>query len=80
MTHKCQSCGMPIETGVFCQYCVNEQGALQDFETRFGRMLAWQLRRGSERATAEKETLAYMANMPAWADHPELKARLQKCG
>ena len=27
------------------------------------------------REQAEQRTLAYMANMPAWKDHPELLAR-----
>ncbi len=76
MSHKCESCGMPIETGIYCQYCVDESGALQDFPTRFERMVAWQERRGSARPQAERETIAYMATMPAWKDHPEVKARL----
>ena len=44
MTHNCESCGMPIENGRYCQYCVDETGVLQDFDTRFGRMVDWQLR------------------------------------
>lgn len=76
MSHACESCGMPIESGAYCQYCVNEDGTLQDFETRFERMVQWQERRGSPRPQAESETLAYMATMPAWKDSAELKARL----
>jgi hypothetical protein len=75
-THKCQSCGMPIESGIYCEHCVDAAGNLQDFATRFERMVAWQERRGSARADAERETLAYMATMPAWANHPEVTARL----
>ncbi len=75
-THKCQSCGMPVESGLYCQHCVDETGELQDFITRFERMVAWQERRGTPRAKAEREAIAYMATMPAWADHPEVKARL----
>ncbi len=74
--HKCQSCGMPVESGPYCQHCVDETGELQDFTTRFERMVAWQERRGTPRAEAERETIAYMATMPAWADYPEVKARL----
>ncbi|MCB1756470.1 MAG: hypothetical protein KDJ38_13170 [Gammaproteobacteria bacterium] len=73
---KCESCGMPIESGKYCQYCVDDNGHLQDFETRFARMKAWQEQRGSSPQDAEKETLNYMAGMPAWRDHPELKKRL----
>ena len=29
------------------------------------------------RETAERDTLAYMATLPAWRDHPRVKARLQ---
>ena len=75
MSHNCESCGMPIDGGHYCQYCVNEDGTLQDFETRFERMVQWQMRRGSPRAQAETETLAYMASMPAWKDNPDLAAR-----
>lgn len=75
--HNCESCGMPIGNGRYCQYCVDESGQLQDFDTRFARMVDWQLReRGGERADAERETLAYMATLPAWRDHPRVKAAL----
>jgi hypothetical protein len=36
---------MAIENGIYCQYCVDESGKLQDFATRFERMVAWQERR-----------------------------------
>jgi len=75
MNTKCESCGMPIETGHYCQYCVDDQGKLQDFGMRFERMVAWQERRGSSRSQAERETVAYMATMPAWKSHPELRAK-----
>ncbi len=76
MSHPCESCGMPIESGPYCQYCVDETGELQAFPERFERMVAWQERRGSPRAQAERETIAYMATLPAWKDHPEVRARL----
>ena len=76
MSDKCQSCGMPIETGIYCQYCTDENGNLQDFETRFVKMVEWQMRRGESRDEAESKTISYMANLPAWADHPEVKKRL----
>ena len=74
--HTCDSCSMPIETGQYCQYCVNEQGELQPFEERFERMVSWQARRSPEknREALEAETLAYMAKMPAWKDHPKVRA------
>ena len=77
MSHTCESCGIPIESGPYCQYCVNEDGTLQDFDTRFERMVQWQERRGSPRAKAETETLAYMAGMPAWKENRQLRARLK---
>ena len=43
--HPCESCSMPIETGRYCQYCVNEKGELQPFEERFERMVSWQARK-----------------------------------
>jgi hypothetical protein len=68
---------MPIETGPYCNYCVDEKGKLQPFEERFERMVQWQARRepDASRADLEKKTLAYMATMPAWKDHPKVRAR-----
>jgi hypothetical protein len=76
--HKCESCGMPIEAGPYCNYCKDESGKLQPFEERFERMVAWQMRRepSGDRKTAEQKTLAYMATMPAWKDHPKVRAKV----
>ena len=67
---------MPIASGPYCQYCVDETGKLQSFEQRFERMLAWQKRQRPDatRAELERATLAYMAAMPAWQDHPRIRA------
>jgi predicted amidophosphoribosyltransferase len=75
-TAACESCGMPIETGRYCAYCVDQDGRLQSFEDRFERMVAWQHRREpqSSRAELEAKTKAYMATMPAWRDHPAIRA------
>lgn len=74
--HPCESCSMPIETGRYCPYCVNDRGELQPFDERFEKMVGWQLRQkpGLARADAERETLAFMARMPAWKDHPRVRA------
>ena len=71
----CESCGMPNAAGRYCQYCVDDQGALQSFEQRFERMLAWQKRQRPEATPDQlkRSTLAYMATMPAWKDHPRIK-------
>jgi hypothetical protein len=73
--HPCESCGMPIEAGPYCQYCVDDKGVLQPFEERFERMVQWQARKEpkASRAELEKKTLAYMATMPAWKEHPRVK-------
>ena len=73
-TQTCESCGMPIETGRYCEYCTDENGELQSFDERFARMVEWEMRRrpGTERDEAEAATRAYMAQMPAWRDHPSL--------
>ena len=72
---KCESCGMPIEAGPYCDHCVDGTGALQPFEERFERMIAWQARKepGASRADLETKTRAYMATMPAWKDHPRVR-------
>ena len=80
MSNKgCDSCGMPIEVGPYCQHCVDENGQLQGFEERFERMLQWQARRepNTSRAELERKTLAYMATMPAWQSHQRIKAELR---
>jgi hypothetical protein len=73
----CQSCGMPIEAGPYCRYCVDEQGNLQTFEERFARMAQWMRRTRPElsQPEAEAQALDYMATMPAWRGHPGLLAR-----
>jgi hypothetical protein len=75
-TDTCESCGMPIETGRYCSYCTDGTGALQSFDDRFARMVAWQVRSQPEasRADLEASTLAYMSTMPAWRDHPRVAA------
>ena len=72
---NCDSCGMPIEAGPYCNHCVDAHGKLQPFDERFERMVQWQMRQkpNLDRAQAEKDTLAYMARMPAWKDHPRVK-------
>ena len=73
---SCESCGMPIESGRYCDYCTDADGNLQSFEDRFERMVAWQARRdpSAMREELERTTRAYMATMPAWRDHPAVRA------
>jgi hypothetical protein len=75
-SHGCESCGMPIESGQYCAHCTDADGQLQAFDERFERMVAWQARRepGASRADVEAKTLAYLATMPAWRDHPRVVA------
>ena len=77
--HPCESCSMPIETGAYCQHCVTASGELQPFDERFERMVGRQLARqsGLSRDQAERETLSFMARMPAWKNHPKLTAALK---
>ncbi len=73
-TEHCESCGMPIETGRYCAHCVDENGELQDFDERLARMTSWQRRSHPEQSEEEatRSTLAYLATMPAWRDHPRV--------
>lgn len=66
---------MPIEDGSYCEYCTDPDGQLQPFEERFERMVQWTMGRGRSpsRKQAEADTLAYMATMPAWRDHPVVR-------
>jgi hypothetical protein len=76
MTLRCESCGMPIESGRYCVHCVDETGELQEFETRFERMVAWAMRRDTSltRAEAGRKTIAYMSGMPVCRGHPSVTA------
>ena len=73
-TLQCQSCGMAIDSGSFCAYCVDENGKLQAFDERFEKMVGWLMRKtpALSREQAEQDTRAYMRKMPAWASHPAL--------
>ncbi len=74
----CESCSMPIESGPYCAHCIDERGALQPFEERLERMVQWTLHNQPDLGEAEalRQTLHFMKTMPAWKDHPALKARL----
>jgi hypothetical protein len=74
---RCQSCGMPIDGGgVYCRYCVDDEGKLQSFDVRFERMTQWMTQQepGLSRQEAKSRVLAHMATMPAWRDHPRVKS------
>ncbi len=75
-THPCESCSMPIESGRYCPHCVDARGELQPFDERFEKMIAWQARKDPKatREALEAATLAFMARMPAWKDHPRVRA------
>ena len=84
-TETCESCGMPMPTAedhapghpgsAWCRYCSAEDGSLQPFEERFERMTQWAVRKdGLDRVAAEAKTREYMRTMPAWRDHPALRA------
>jgi len=77
--HTCQSCAMPIDAGVYCQYCADENGELHPFEESVERMSQFMKREqpGLSDREAVNQTLSYMAKMPAWREHPELKKRMQ---
>ena len=76
MSHaSCQSCGMPIDGGQYCQYCTDGDGKLYGFDETVTRMAEF-MRRQDPSLTEEharRKTLAHMAKMPAWQDHPRLK-------
>ena len=77
---RCQSCSMPVEAGPLCQHCSDEGGELLPFDECLERFVQWTRHNEAEidPEAAELKTLQFMAGMPAWADHPELKARLER--
>ncbi len=77
---QCHSCSMPIEAGPLCEHCSSDSGELLPFEECFERFIQWIQRQesGLGRDAAERKTLEFMSNMPAWAGNPELAARLER--
>jgi hypothetical protein len=73
---------MPIESGPYCQYCVDANGKLKSFAETFERFRQWTLREnpklGQEQAT--QNVLGFMAEIPAWKDHPEVLKRTGQNG
>ncbi|MBN2802376.1 MAG: hypothetical protein JXR91_04705 [Deltaproteobacteria bacterium] len=72
---KCESCGMPIESGAYCQHCSDEHGNLQTIEERIRRMSLFMKKQNPsiDDKTARLQTIEYLKKMPAWKNHPELK-------
>jgi hypothetical protein len=59
----CESCGMTIETGRYCQHCVDETGVLQSFDRRFERMVALG---GPPASRREQEPSWRRPHSPTW--------------
>ena len=77
LTHPCESCGMPTNARTYCSHCIDEKtGKLQTFERRFERVLSMLSRHQKQgpRERIVRGALALMAAMPAWKDHPRIKA------
>ena len=72
---SCESCGMPIDKGRYCQYCTDGDGKLFGFEETVARMSEFMRRQDASLTEdqARRKTLAHMARMPAWQDHPRLR-------
>jgi hypothetical protein len=77
--HNCQSCGMPVEAGPYCQYCADENGKLHSFNETVVRMSQFMKRQtpGLSDEKATEMTMDHMAKMPAWRDHPRITARIK---
>ena len=72
----CDSCSMPIEAGSLCQHCGDDDGNLIPFDEAFERFVQWVMKQEPdlERQAAERQTVEFMAGMPAWSGRPELRA------
>ena len=75
MSATCQSCSMTIESGEFCQHCTDETGGLLEFEEIASRFDQWTAKKNPDKSADELRamTLSFMATMPAWQDHPDVK-------
>ncbi|GGI92896.1 hypothetical protein GCM10007978_33120 [Shewanella hanedai] len=74
-SNHCESCGMSINDGTYCQYCTDGDGKLQAFNERFERMVQWVMKENKDlsRGGAENTTKEYMRTMPAWQNHPDIR-------
>jgi hypothetical protein len=61
---------------VYCPYCTDQSGQLQEFDERLEHMTQWVVahQHAATRAAAEQRALDYMATVPAWRKHPKLLA------
>lgn len=84
-SNRCESCGMPLTVDTdhalgdgsipYCRHCTDAEGGLQPFEERLAAMTEFAMRRDRlDRGAAEARTREYMRDMPAWRDHPALRA------
>jgi hypothetical protein len=66
---------MPIDGGQYCQYCTDGDGKLYGFDETVTRMAEFMRRQDPSLSDdqARRKTVAHMAKMPAWQDHPRLK-------
>lgn len=67
---KCESCGMPIESGHYCKHCTDESGNLQTLEERLKRLTLFMQSRDPSLSDeqAKEQAKKYMRQMPAWRD------------
>jgi len=72
---NCQSCGMPVNNGRYCQHCGDADGNLHGFDETVSRMAQFWCSQDPKLSpeAAKAKTLSYMATMPAWKNHPKLK-------
>jgi hypothetical protein len=63
---RCESCGMPIKEGKYCQYCAPDGVLKSKEEVREGWVSFTVKSEGILREEAEKKVDEAMAKMPAW--------------
>lgn len=53
---NCESCGMSIEAGPYCQHCVDASRDLKAFDETFERFVQWSVRQdGLSQSEAEEK-------------------------
>lgn len=75
---SCKSCSMTIESGDYCANCADQEGSLISFEECLERFQQWTKRQEPDLSLedARRKTVDFMATMPAWSEHPDLKKEL----
>jgi len=67
---NCKACGMPINSGDFCEYCTNPDGTVKSCQEIFeGGVQFYMNKIENDRQKAEKAVRKNMNSLPYWQEN-----------